>query len=175
MAILSEFEEEEQQPQQKPTPAPKPAPTLKPFSATLDSSNSLGFLQSAFQFVSSESDFFADESSVNAVTDLAKKIREKYIEEVERKKKKKANESAVSASSSSVAASTVSKTKDSSPMDEDKVDSVKDDEKEAEKSKYAGLISLSFSSIFIVYSYNLILYTMLYHQSHHVFLKCAVL
>lgn len=132
MAILSDYEEEDQQqqPEQKPTSTPKPTP--KPFSATLDSSNSLGFLQSAFEFVSSESDFFADESSVNAVADLAKKIREKYIREVEIKKKK-IEESAVSASSSS---STVSETKAASPMDEDKAVSEKEDDKETEKSKY---------------------------------------
>ncbi|KAJ8446201.1 hypothetical protein Cgig2_015972 [Carnegiea gigantea] len=91
MAILSDYRGEEQQrqqqqqqqqqPQQRQTKAPKT------FNATLDPSNPLGFLESAFEFVSIESDFFQNDSSEKAMGCLARKMIEKHREEQEKKKK----------------------------------------------------------------------------------------
>ncbi|KAJ8446203.1 hypothetical protein Cgig2_015974 [Carnegiea gigantea] len=90
MAILSDYRGEEQQrqqqqqqqqPQQRQTKAPKT------FNATLDPSNPLGFLQSAFEFVSIECDFFHNDSSEKEVGCLARKMIEKHREEQEKKKK----------------------------------------------------------------------------------------
>ncbi|KAL2921849.1 Protein BOBBER 1 [Bienertia sinuspersici] len=130
MAILSEFEGEEQQPQQQ---KPTQTPTPKQFTTSLDPANPLGFLQSAFEFVSTQSHFFANDSSEKEVANLAKNFREKYKAEVEKKKKeeveKKKKEASV-ASSAASPPSSVSEIKDASPMEEDK------DEKETAKSKY---------------------------------------
>ncbi|KNA17081.1 hypothetical protein SOVF_081880 [Spinacia oleracea] len=123
MAILSDYEEEEQ-PQQKPQP-PQKKPTPKPYSATLDPSNPLGFLQSAIDFLSKETDFFVSDSSEKAAAGLIKKARENKLKEEAEKKKKLADEAASAAAASS---SVSEKKKEATPVDADK-----DDEK---KSKY---------------------------------------
>lgn len=120
MAILSDYEEE---PQRQPP---------KAFNGSLDPSNPLGFLQSVFEFVSSESDFFTKDSSEKEILTLVKKVREKkQREELDKKKKNqlhKETEKEASASASSSASMAASVTKQPAPMEEDK------DEKE--KSKY---------------------------------------
>ncbi|CAO2838641.1 unnamed protein product [Amaranthus hypochondriacus] len=121
MAILSDYEEEEQKLPQKPTVTPKP------FSTTLDPSNPIAFLQSAFEFVANEADFFGNNSSEKAVADLFKKVKEKHLAEIEKKKKQ---EAAAAAPANASVASSSSKRNDLSPMDEVKDDSDK------EKSKY---------------------------------------
>jgi len=128
MAILSDYEEEPQPQQQQ------QSQNVKNFSSTLDPSNPLGFLQSAFEFVAAESDFFSKDSSEKEVVNLVKKLREKRQREELEKKKKKEQEAAASASPS--ASASASKEVDPAPMEEDK------DEKE--KSKYRGFVILCF-------------------------------
>ena len=135
MAILSDYEEEDQKLPQKPTVTPKP------FSTTLDPSNPIAFLQSAFEFVANEADFFANDSSEKAVADLFKKVKEKHMAEIEKKKKQEA--AAAAAANASVASSS-SKKNDVSPMDEDKDDSDK------EKLKYRGIQFLIYLISIIV-------------------------
>lgn len=120
MAILSDYEEELQQQQQQ----QQQSQSVKNFSAALEPSNPLGFLQSAFEFVAAESDFFSKDSSEKEIVGLVKKLREKKQREELEKKKKKEQEAAAAASASASA----SKKEDPAPMEEDK------DEKE--KSKY---------------------------------------
>ncbi|XP_057464047.1 protein BOBBER 1 isoform X2 [Actinidia eriantha] len=79
MAILSEYEEENQ----KPT---KPSSSGKPFNAALDPSNPLGFLEAVFDFVSRESDLFKSDSVVRDVNALVRMVKEK-VDTEERKRK----------------------------------------------------------------------------------------
>lgn len=126
MAILSDYEEEQDQPQ------PQQQPQKKAYSATLDPSNPLGFIQSAIEFVSNETDFFANASSEKDVAALVKKVREKHLEEVE--KKKKLLEEAATAAAKEKAKEKEKVKEVGSPMDEDKVE--KDNGDDKEKSKY---------------------------------------
>ncbi|XP_034711738.1 protein BOBBER 1 [Vitis riparia] len=70
MAIISEYQEEER------------PPSTSTFNGTLDHSNPLEFLRSAFLFVSRETDFFKREAAEKEVAMLARGIKEE-----ERKKK----------------------------------------------------------------------------------------
>ncbi|PSS04450.1 Protein BOBBER like [Actinidia chinensis var. chinensis] len=81
MAILSEYEEENQ----KPT---KPSSSGKPFNAALDPSNPLGFLEAVFDFVSRESDLFKSDSVVRDVNALVRMVKEK-VDTEERKRREK--------------------------------------------------------------------------------------
>ncbi|KAK6135205.1 hypothetical protein DH2020_031050 [Rehmannia glutinosa] len=70
MAILSEYNEEDQN-----KPSSSLASAKKPFNASLNPSNPLGFLEEVFEFVAKESDLFKSDSLVNDVE--KKKIRER--------------------------------------------------------------------------------------------------
>ncbi|KAK9048905.1 hypothetical protein SSX86_032128 [Deinandra increscens subsp. villosa] len=80
MAILSDYEEEEQ----KQTESVK-----KPFNAVLDSSDPLRFLQTAFEFVARETDLFKKDSVIKDVNGLVRSVKEK-LDADERKRKEKA-------------------------------------------------------------------------------------
>ncbi|XP_073044694.1 protein BOBBER 1-like isoform X2 [Primulina eburnea] len=81
MAILSEFEEDNHS-----KPATSAAPLTKPFNASLDPSNPLGFLEKVFEFVAKESDFFKSDSLVSDVNAVVRMVRDKV--EAEGKKRK---------------------------------------------------------------------------------------
>ncbi|XP_057464048.1 protein BOBBER 1 isoform X3 [Actinidia eriantha] len=81
MAILSEYEEENQ----KPT---KPSSSGKPFNAALDPSNPLGFLEAVFDFVSRECDLFKSDSVVRDANAFFRTVKEK-VDAEERKRREK--------------------------------------------------------------------------------------
>ncbi|EYU25221.1 hypothetical protein ABFS82_06G021900 [Erythranthe guttata] len=75
MAILSDYEE--QQYQKK--------PPSKPFNASFDPSNPLGFLEKVFEFVAKESDLFKSDSLVNDVTAVLRMVKDKVAAEEKKK------------------------------------------------------------------------------------------
>lgn len=83
MAILSDYEEDDQ----KQTKTPESV--KKPFNAVLDSSDPLRFLQTAFEFVARETDLFKTDSVVKDVNGLVRTVKEK-LDADERKRKEKA-------------------------------------------------------------------------------------
>ncbi|KVI07075.1 hypothetical protein Ccrd_014550 [Cynara cardunculus var. scolymus] len=83
MAILSDYEEDDQK-QTKATESLK-----KPFNAVLDSSDPLGFLQTALEFVARETDFFKTDSVIKDVNGLVRTVKEK-LDADERTRKEKA-------------------------------------------------------------------------------------
>lgn len=84
MAIISDYEEQEN----KPSPAAAASPPTKPFKAVLDPANPLGFLETAFEFVGRESDLFKSDSLINDVNAVVRMVKDK-LEAEERKKKEK--------------------------------------------------------------------------------------
>ncbi|KAL1532023.1 protein BOBBER 1-like [Salvia divinorum] len=87
MAVLSEYVEEQDQ------PPPPPLAAAKPFSAALDPSEPLGFLETVFEFVARESDLFKSDSLVRDVNAVVKMIKNKSEAE-ERKIKESEKEEA---------------------------------------------------------------------------------
>ncbi|KAL3524408.1 hypothetical protein ACH5RR_017242 [Cinchona calisaya] len=83
MAILSDYEEEDQA---KPT---SPSSSGKPFTAVLNPSNPLGFLETALEFLAKESDLFESDSLVTDVNAVVRQVKDK-VEAEERKRKEKA-------------------------------------------------------------------------------------
>ncbi|XAR71634.1 hypothetical protein NMG60_11018001 [Bertholletia excelsa] len=81
MAILSEYEEE-------PKPS-KPSSSGKTFNAELDPSNPLKFIETAFDFVSRESDLFKSDSVIRDINALVRTVKEK-VDAQEREKKQQA-------------------------------------------------------------------------------------
>ncbi|XP_047334657.1 protein BOBBER 1-like [Impatiens glandulifera] len=77
MAIISEMEEEHQQ-----------TSSGKPFSASLDPSRPLDFLEKVFDFVSRESDLFKSDSVVNDVNALVRMVKEKADSEGRKRREK---------------------------------------------------------------------------------------
>lgn len=82
MAILSDYEEEDQR---KPSSSSSSA-VKKPFSAALDPSDPLGFLEKVFEFVARESDLFRSDSLVSDVNAVVRMVKDK-VESEERKRK----------------------------------------------------------------------------------------
>ncbi|GAB2265079.1 hypothetical protein Dimus_000146 [Dionaea muscipula] len=72
MAIISDFEEEKSEPQKQPAASAGSA-----FTARLDSSNPLGFIRSALEFVARESNFFKKDLAVEEVSAVATSLWEK--------------------------------------------------------------------------------------------------
>ncbi|KAF4380406.1 hypothetical protein F8388_024699 [Cannabis sativa] len=100
MAIISEFEEEHKETKPKPNPNLKPSaspsssssPTAS-FTATLNPSNPLGFLDKVFEFVAQHSDFLDKVTAEKEILSVARVAKEKEkeskrrkVEEVEEKK-----------------------------------------------------------------------------------------
>ncbi|KAL6500948.1 hypothetical protein OROHE_025145 [Orobanche hederae] len=84
MAILAEYKEEDQK---KPTTSA--APPRKPFNASLDPSDPLGFLEKAFEFVARESDLFKSDSLMNDVNAVVRMVKDKVESEDSKRKKVK--------------------------------------------------------------------------------------
>ncbi|TYI52925.1 hypothetical protein E1A91_D12G283200v1 [Gossypium mustelinum] len=85
MAIISEFQEDEAK---KPSPSSSPASKPLLFSATLDPSNPVLFLEKVFDFIGKESDFLVKENAdkeIAAIVRAAKEKSKKKAEEVARK------------------------------------------------------------------------------------------
>lgn len=93
MAILSDYEEDDQ----KQTKTPDSV--KKPFNAVLDSSEPLRFLQTAFEFVARESDLFKTDSVIKDVNGLVRTVKEK-LDSDERKRKEKSVSAASNGASS---------------------------------------------------------------------------
>ncbi|KAL3819935.1 hypothetical protein ACJIZ3_005840 [Penstemon smallii] len=84
MAILSDYEEEEQK---KPTSS---ASSLKKqFKAAFDPSNPLGFLEQVFDFVAKESDLFKSDSLMNDVNAVVRMVKDKVQAEEKKRKEVK--------------------------------------------------------------------------------------
>ncbi|XP_052187690.1 protein BOBBER 1-like [Diospyros lotus] len=88
MAVLSDYEEPEDQ--QKPSNSSSSS-TTKQFTAELDPSQPLGFLERVFEFVSRESDLFKSESVIRDVNALVRGVKDK-VDAAERKEKEKEKE-----------------------------------------------------------------------------------
>lgn len=83
MAILSEYEEPET------NTATSSAAAAKPFKASLDPANPLGFLEAALEFLARESDLFKSDSLINDVNAVVRMVKDK-VDTEERKRKEKA-------------------------------------------------------------------------------------
>ncbi|CAA2955871.1 Hypothetical predicted protein [Olea europaea subsp. europaea] len=87
MAILSEYEEEDQK---KPTTS---SVKKVQFNGVLDPSDPIGFLERVFEFVARESDLFKSDSLVNDVNAVVRMVKDKVeAEEKKRTKELKAKE-----------------------------------------------------------------------------------
>lgn len=81
MAVLSDYEE--------PTVT---VPSTKQFNGVLDSSNPLGFIESAFEFAACESKLFQSDSVVDDVSSIVRGLKDKVdAEEKAAREKKKVN------------------------------------------------------------------------------------
>ncbi|KAK4485350.1 hypothetical protein RD792_007988 [Penstemon davidsonii] len=81
MAILSDYDEEEQK-----KPASSTSSLKKQFKAAFDPSNPLGFLEQVFDFVAKESDLFKSDSLVNDVNAVVRMVKDK-VQADEKKRK----------------------------------------------------------------------------------------
>lgn len=86
MAIISDYQDDQPQ-ESQPQNAPSSTST---FTAVLDRSSPLGFLNSVFDFLSKESDLFKSDSAVRDITSVAREVKER--EEAEERKKKRLKE-----------------------------------------------------------------------------------
>lgn len=98
MAIISDFNEEEQKPTRSSQSQSSSSSSSSSFTAPFDRSNPIAFLQKVFEFVSEQSDFLATEAAEKQVLSLVraagKKRRDqlKASEEREKAEKKKREE-----------------------------------------------------------------------------------
>ncbi|XP_047342102.1 protein BOBBER 1-like [Impatiens glandulifera] len=129
MAIISEMEEEPQQ-----------TSPGKPFSASLDPSRPLDFLEKALDFVSRESDLFKSDSVVNDVNAVVRMVKEKADSEGRKRREKekaKAEEKLRAekrAKEDAAAASVVTK----STAEDEKISDTKEDEKKGPRAPNKG-------------------------------------
>lgn len=84
MAIISDYEEEHEQ-KPKPSSSTSASSPAKPFSASLDPSNPLQFLQKAFDLVAQETDFLEKPTAENEILSAIRTVKQ-------RKEKRKAEE-----------------------------------------------------------------------------------
>ncbi|KAG9150676.1 hypothetical protein Leryth_008134 [Lithospermum erythrorhizon] len=85
MAILSDYVEEEAPPPPSPPP---PAAVKKQFTAELNVSNPLSFIEAALEFAAAETDLFKNYTVVNEVNAVVKKVKDKIdAAQIELKKK----------------------------------------------------------------------------------------
>lgn len=80
MAVLSDYEE--------PTLT---VPSTKQFNGVLDSSNPLGFIESALEFAARESKLFQSDSVVDDVSSIVRGLKEKVDAEEKAAREKKVN------------------------------------------------------------------------------------
>lgn len=88
MAILTDYEEPAVTVAKPATP-----PATKQFAGELDTSNPLGFIQSALEFAARESKLFESDSVVNAVSSIVRVVKAK-VDDEEKKKREKIEEEA---------------------------------------------------------------------------------
>ncbi|KAJ7943933.1 protein BOBBER 1-like [Quillaja saponaria] len=91
MAILSDYQEDK--PNNNNNRVVHKNPSL-PFNASLDPSNPLGFLKSAFFFVSQHSDLFKDDATDEKILSLIRSVKEKEKKVEEKRLKEEAEASA---------------------------------------------------------------------------------
>ncbi|KAK9292841.1 hypothetical protein L1049_020821 [Liquidambar formosana] len=132
MAILSDYEEDNDH---KPVSSPPPSSSSSSattFAASLDLSNPQGFLEKVFEFLSRESDFLMKETAEKEIVSLVRAVKEKKIAEEERKKAEKRMKAAAASASASASASAAAVKK------EPKVEVKKEEMVEAEKKDEKG-------------------------------------
>lgn len=81
MAVLSDYEE----------PTVTSVPSTKQFNGVLDSSNPLGFIETALEFAARESKLFQSHSVVDDVSSIVRGLREKVDAEEKAEREKKVN------------------------------------------------------------------------------------
>ncbi|KAL9240531.1 hypothetical protein vseg_014738 [Gypsophila vaccaria] len=147
MAILSDYNEEEdskpQQKQQQSQSSSSPSPSSPPqvFSATLDPSKPLGFIQSALEFVAKLSpEFFVSETSESEVVKVVKTVRKEVeAHALAEKKKLESLKKKEEESSSSSTVKTKTKTKTVVDVEEKKKEEKKEESKYKAPNKANGL------------------------------------
>lgn len=104
MAIISDFQEEEQTNKQSPSSSqPKPSKSI-PFTSTFDPSNPAAFIEKVFDFIANESDFFEKESAEKVILSGARAVRVNKAKAVAAEKAKIAAEEKVKAEKAAAAA-----------------------------------------------------------------------
>ncbi|XP_008234741.1 PREDICTED: protein BOBBER 1 [Prunus mume] len=91
MAIISDIQEDQNAPETKPSQASSSSKAAS-FTAKLDRSNPLGFVEKVFDFLAQESDFLKKPTAEKDVLSVVRALREKEIKKVEEEKKKKRQE-----------------------------------------------------------------------------------
>ncbi|KAL5071287.1 hypothetical protein RYX36_022174 [Vicia faba] len=91
MAIISDFQEEDQTAKQSPSSS-QPKPKSIPFTSTFDPSNPAAFLEKVFDFIANESDFFDKESAEKVILSGARAVKVKKAKAVAAEKAKIAAE-----------------------------------------------------------------------------------
>lgn len=91
MAIISDIQEDQNAPETKPSQA-SPSSKAASFTAKLDRSNPLGFVEKVFDFLAQESDYLKKPTAEKEVLSVVRVVREKEIKKVEEEKKKKRQE-----------------------------------------------------------------------------------
>ncbi|CAL5206471.1 unnamed protein product [Lathyrus oleraceus] len=102
MAIISDFQEEEQTTKQSPSSS-QPKPKSIPFTSTFDPSNPAAFLEKVFDFIANESDFFEKESAEKVILNGARAVRVKKAKAVAAEKAKIAAEAKAKAEKAAAA------------------------------------------------------------------------
>ncbi|CAK8570165.1 unnamed protein product [Lathyrus sativus] len=82
MAIISDFQEEEQNIKQSPSSSQSKPPKSIPFTSTFDPSNPAAFLEKVFDFIANESDFFEKESAEKVILSGARAVKAKKAKAV---------------------------------------------------------------------------------------------
>lgn len=82
MAILSDYEEPES------NAPPSSAAATKPFKASLDPANPLGFLETVFGFLARESDLFKSDSLINDVNAVVRMVKDNVLTQERMQKEK---------------------------------------------------------------------------------------
>ncbi|XP_030441519.2 protein BOBBER 1-like [Syzygium oleosum] len=137
MAIISDFEEEEEkQPEAKPSASSSASSSAAAeFSARFDPSSPLGFIEEAFEFVAERSDFLAHEAAERDVVAVLRAVREKQkhkLRQVEREKERERERAKKAKAAAAAAAKEVE--------EEKKVQGVEMKDAEEEKEEKSGAI-----------------------------------
>ncbi|QCD99730.1 protein BOBBER 1-like [Vigna unguiculata] len=88
MAIISDYQEEEQSNASYSEPSSSSKSETHSFSADFDTSNPRDFLRKVFDFVAQTSDFFQKDTAVEEVVSVARAVKVKAVAETAEKKKK---------------------------------------------------------------------------------------
>ncbi|XP_056168885.1 protein BOBBER 1-like [Syzygium oleosum] len=140
MAIISDFEEEEEkQPEAKPSATSSASSSAAAeFSARFDPSSPLGFIEEAFEFVAERSDFLAHEAAERDVAAVLRAVREKQkqkLRQIEREKDRERERAKKAKAAAAAAAAAAKKVEE-----EKKVQEVEMKDAEEEKEEKSGAI-----------------------------------